>query len=245
MSEIERLLAELCPDGVEYRTLGDVGRLVRGNGMPKTDFIHSGVGAIHYGQIYTHFGTWTDEVISHVAPETAARLAKVEPGDVIVTNTSENLEDVGKAVAWLGSEPIVTGGHATVFKHQQDPKFVSFWLQSPDFQRQKKRLATGTKVIDVSARSLATVRMPVPPLKVQREIVKVLDTMEKLEAELEAELAARRRQYAYYRDELLTFEEGGGSPVGGTGRDRRLSIWLHRQGPRCCYTPVHPHHRHQ
>ena len=49
---------------------------------------------------------------------------------------------------------------------------------------------------------LAKIRIPVPPLEVQREIVKVLDTFTKLEAELEAELEARRKQYEFYRDRL-------------------------------------------
>ena len=175
--------------------------------MPKTDFVETGVGAIHYGQIYTFYGTWATETSSFVAPETAAKLAKVDPGDVIITNTSENLEDVGKAVAWLGSAQIVTGGHATVFKHSMDPKYVAYWLQTPDFFEQKKRLATGTKVIDVSAKALERVTIPVPPLEVQREIVRVLDAFTQLEAELEAELEARRRQYYHYRDSLLTFRE--------------------------------------
>ena len=177
--------------------------------MPKTEFTESGVGAIHYGQIYTYYGTWTTQTLSFVSPGTAAKLAKVDPGDVIITNTSENLEDVGKAVAWLGDQQIVTGGHATVFKHSQDPKFIAYWLQSPEFFAQKKKLATGTKVIDVSAKALANVRIPIPPLEVQREIVRVLDLFTTLEAELEAELEARRRQYAHYRDTLLTFPDGG------------------------------------
>ena len=204
MSQIDELLSRLCPDGVEFKALGELGELVRGNGLPKVDFTESGVGAIHYGQIYTYYGTFTTRTLSHVAPDTAARLAKVDPGDVIITNTSENLEDVGKAVAWLGSEQIVTGGHATIFKHHQDPKFISYWLQSPSFQSQKKKLATGTKVIDVSAKQLAVVRVPVPPLEVQREIVRILDTFSELEAELEVELEARRVQYAYFRDSLFS-----------------------------------------
>ena len=53
---------------------------------------------------------------------------------------------------------------------------------------------------------MAKFLIPVPPLEIQREIVKVLDTFTKLEAELEAELEARRRQYHYYRDQLLNFE---------------------------------------
>jgi len=206
MGRIDHLIAELCPEGVEFKTLREIGQLVRGNGMPKSDFTEAGVGAIHYGQIYTYYGTWAKETRSFVAPETAAKLAKVDPGDVIITNTSENLEDVGKAVAWLGDSQIVTGGHATVFKHAQDPKYIAYWLQTPDFFVQKKRMATGTKVIDVSAKALEKVLIPVPPLEVQREIVRVLDLFTTLEAELEAELEARRRQYAHYRDSLLTFD---------------------------------------
>ncbi len=207
MSRIDELIQDLCPNGVEFKLLGEIGTFVRGNGMPKTDFSESGTGAIHYGQIYTYYGTWAAETISYVPIAKAAKLAKVDPGDIIITNTSENLEDVGKAVAWLGSEQIVTGGHATIFKHAQEPKYIAYWLQSPSFQSQKRRLATGTKVIDVSAKNLAKVRIPVPPLEVQREIVTILDTFSKLEAELEAELEARRKQYTFYRDQLLTFTE--------------------------------------
>ncbi|RII40965.1 restriction endonuclease subunit S [Galactobacter valiniphilus] len=205
MSRIDELIEELAPQGVEFKTLGDIARLVRGNGMPKTDLTDQGVGAIHYGQIYTRYRVWTTKTISFVSPETATKLAKAEPGDIIITNTSENVEDVGKAVAWLGDEPIVTGGHATVIKHREDPKYLSYWFQSESFFVQKKALATGTKVIDVSAKQLMKVRIPVPPLEVQREIVRVLDKFTQLEAELEAELEARRRQYEHYRDEALSF----------------------------------------
>ncbi|WP_193509052.1 restriction endonuclease subunit S [Cryobacterium sp. BB736] len=207
MSRIDYLIRHLCPIGVSFKPLGEIARLVRGNGMPKTDFTDDGVGAIHYGQIYTRYGVWATDTISFVAPATAAKLAKAEPGDIIITNTSENVEDVGKAVAWLGSEPIVTGGHATVIKHDQDSKYLSYWFQSESFRVQKKALATGTKVIDVSAKQLAKVRVPVPPLEVQREIVRVLDQFTQLEAELEAELVARHRQYEHYRHVLLSGDQ--------------------------------------
>ena len=207
MSRIDDLIAEYCPNGVEFKVLGDIAELVRGNGMPKSDFTETGVGCIHYGQIYTYYGTWATETKSFVAPETAARLAKVDTGDLIITNTSENIEDVCKAVAWLGESQIVTGGHATVIKHRQDPKYLAYYFRTPGFLTQKKKQATGTKVIDVSAKRLAKISIPVPPLEIQREIVKVLDTFTKLEAELEAELEARQRQYRHYRDTLLTFSK--------------------------------------
>lgn len=203
MSRIDELIARLCPDGVEYKAIGDLGELVRGNGMPKSDFADSGVGCIHYGQIYTYYGVWAKETRSFIPHEKAERLIKVDPGDLVITNTSESVEDVCKAVAWLGDVQIVTGGHATVLKHDQDPKYLSYFLQTPRFFAEKKALATGTKVIEVTAKSLAKIKIPVPPLEVQREIVKVLDAFTQLEAELEAELEARRRQYRHYRDALF------------------------------------------
>lgn len=206
MSKIDDLIAKLCPKGVEYKAIGEIGTLVRGNGMPKSDFEETGIGCIHYGQIYTYYGIWTAETISFIAKEKADKLAKVDPGDIIITNTSENIDDVCKGVAWLGDCQIVTGGHATVLKHDQDSKYISYYLKTPAFFTEKKRYATGTKVIDVSAKSLGKIKIPVPPLEIQREIVKVLDTFTKLETELGAELEARRRQYHYYRDQLLNFE---------------------------------------
>lgn len=194
--------------------LGSFAQLVRGSGMPKTDFSESGVGAIHYGQIYTKFGTATAEVITHVPEEKAKKLAVVNPGDVIVANTSENLEDACKAVAWVGDSDIVTGGHATVIKApEQNAKFISYYMATGRFNKDKRRHAFGTKVIDVAPKNLAKIEFPVPPLEEQQRIVDILDRFDSLTTSLSeglpAELAARRSQYEYYRDQLLTFPRKG------------------------------------
>ena len=222
MSKIDDMIATMCPDGIEFKTIGGIGELVRGNGMPKTDFSDTGVGCIHYGQIYTHYGTWTTDTISRVSTEKAARLTKVDPGDLIVTNTSENLDDVCKAVAWLGDEQIVTGGHATVLKHTLDPKYLAYYFQTPQFHAQKKRHATGAKVIDVSAKKLAQISIPVPPREIQQEIVAILDRFTKLEAELEAELEARRSQYRHYRDGFMAVPDDG--EISGTPGTKVMSL---------------------
>ena len=54
MSRIDEMLAELCPDGVEYRRLGEIGSFIRGSGFQKADFVDEGNPCIHYGQIYTY-----------------------------------------------------------------------------------------------------------------------------------------------------------------------------------------------
>ncbi len=221
-SAIHRSLGLDSTDKVEFKALGEIGKLVRGNGMPKSDFTDHGVGCIHYGQIYTHYKTWATETISFVSIEKSKRLAKVDPGDIIITNTSEDLEGVSKAVAWIGQSQIVTGGHATVLKHNQNPKYISYYLQTHNFFIQKRKHATGTKVIDVSAKKLAKIRVPIPPLEIQQEIVSILDKFEALINDLSiglpAEIDARRKQYEYYRDKLLTFKEKG-SITNRVGRD--------------------------
>jgi len=95
---------------------GGLGELVRGNGLQKKDFTESGIPAIHYGQIYTYYGLSTKETKSFVSPDLAKQLKKVDKGDVVITNTSENLEDVGKSLVYHGDRQAVTDGHATILK---------------------------------------------------------------------------------------------------------------------------------
>ena len=208
MNKIERMLQELCPEGVEYKKLGEIGTFTRGSGLQKKDFTENGIGCIHYGQIYTYYGTSTTETKSFVHAELAKSLTRVKPGDIIIACTSENVEDVCKAVAWLGTTEIVTGGHACVFSHKENPKYISYFFQTENFFQQKKKFARGVKVIDVKAIDLAKIEIPLPPIKVQEEIVRILDHFTELTASLQAELQARQEQYEYYRNKLLTFDAG-------------------------------------
>ncbi len=214
MSFLEELL-----DGVEIelKPVAEIGELVRGNGLPKTDFTESGVPAIHYGQIYTYYGLSTVETKSFVSVETANKLKKVDTGDVVVTNTSENLEDVGKALVYLGKQQAVTGGHATIFKPSPYilGKYFAYYTQTEEFAQQKRKFAKGTKVIDVSATDLAKIKIPIPcpenpnkSLEIQTEVVRILDAFSAMTAELTAELSIRKKQYNYYRDQLLNFKDG-------------------------------------
>lgn len=198
---------------VKWKTLGEVAELVRGNGLSKKDFSEFGVPAIHYGQIYTYYGNETEETLSFVSPETAKKLQKVYPGNIVITNTSENVEDVCKAVLYSGNVEAVTGGHATIIRTKDCilPKYLVYYTLTLDFFTQKKRLAKGAKVIDVSAKDLAKIVLPLPPLSEQRRIVDILDRFDTLTNSisegLPREIALRRKQYEYYRDALLNFPQ--------------------------------------
>jgi type I restriction enzyme S subunit len=217
MSDVNFLEKLLDGVEVEWKPLGDLGELVRGNGLQKKDFTETGVPAIHYGQIYTYYGLSTKETKSFVPPDLAKQLKKVNKGDVVITNTSENLEDVGKALVYLGERQAVTGGHASILKPGECllGKYFAYFTQTEEFSGAKRKYAKGTKVIDVSATDIAKIEIPIPcpenpkkSLEIQAEIVRILDAMTELTTELNNELTVRKKQYKHYRDQLLSFEDG-------------------------------------
>lgn len=196
---------------IEWKKMGEIGTFIRGNGLQKKDFTESGIGCIHYGQIYTHYGTFATKTKSFVSEKLASKLLKIENGDIVLACTSENIEDVAKAVAWLGKETIVTGGHSVVFKHTANPKYIAYFMQTALFFNQKKRYAYGAKVIDIKTEDLAKILIPIPPLELQEKIVAILDRFETLVNDLTnglpAEIAAVKDQYEYYRNKLLNFKK--------------------------------------
>ena len=209
MSKLDELIAELCPDGVEFKPLSEIATITRGGSLQKKDFTESGVPCIHYGQIYTKYGLFTDKTFTYVSEATALRQKKAVTGDIVMAVTSENIEDVCKCVVWLGEEDVAVSGHTAIIHHNQDAKYLAYYFHSSMFFAQKAKLAHGTKVIEVTPDKLNGVIVPVPPLEVQREIVRVLDNFTFLSAELSAELSARRKQYEYYKDFLLPFDDTG------------------------------------
>ncbi len=206
MSRLAELIEELCPDGVEYRALGDVGSFVRGGGLQKADFVEAGMPCVHYGQIHTRFGTSATKAVSYVSEAQFARLKHAEYGDLLIATTSEDDEAVGKATAWLGDGEVAISGDMFYYRHNLEPKFVSYFFASSSFQEQKRPYLTGAKVRRIADKGLSRIQIPVPPVEIQREIVRILDQFTTLEAELEVELEARKAQYEHYRNHLLSYD---------------------------------------
>ena len=204
MSKLDELLRELCPDGVEYKKLGEIATISRGGNFQKKDFLTEGVPCIHYGQIYTKYGLFADKTFTFISEECAKKQKMAQPNDIVMAVTSENIEDVCKCLAWLGDEPVAVSGHSAIIHHNQNAKYLVYYFHSQMFFAQKRKLAHGTKVIEVTPDALVDITLPLPPIEVQREIVRILDNFTNLTAELTAELTARKTQYGYYRDKLLT-----------------------------------------
>ena len=197
---------------VEMVKLGDVVEMRRGNGMQKSSFVDKGVPALHYGHIFSRYSVSTSVAAAYVSKGDAKKLVPVMPGDLVLANTSENLDDVGKAVVWKGEEKAVVGGHATAISSDLlDMGFLSHYVRSTHFSLSKRKFAQGTKVIELSAANLGKIPVPLPELSEQRRIADLLDRFDALindiSSGLPAEIAARRAQYEHYRDRLLSFPE--------------------------------------
>ena len=187
----------------------DIGEFIRGGTFQKKDFIDAGVGCIHYGQIYTYYGTYTEKTKTYISTALAKKCKKAQKGDLIIATTSENDEDVCKAVAWLGSEDIAVSSDACIYKHNLNPKYVSYFFQTEQFQNQKRQYITGAKVRRVNADNLSKILIPVPSMEIQERIVSILDKFDTLTNSitegLPREIALRQKQYEYYRDLLFSF----------------------------------------
>lgn len=195
---------------VTWMKMSEIGTFIRGNGLQKKDFTESGVPCIHYGQIYTHYGTFAFHTKSFVNEETAKKCKKAHTGDLVFATVSENVDDVCKCVAWLGDEEICISGDSLAFCHNQNPKYLAYYFQTAVFTDYKRSKVTGTKVIRLHQSKLEQFIVPVPSLIEQEHIVSILDKFETLVKDftegLPAEIATVQEQYEYYRDKLLTFK---------------------------------------
>ncbi|MFZ1384347.1 MAG: restriction endonuclease subunit S, partial [Propionicimonas sp.] len=207
----DRLLTSTMPRH-SWMKMGDVGDFVRGRRFTKSDVVDSGIPSIHYGEIYTHYGVSGSVALSQVSNHLFSQLRFASTGDVVVAAVGETVEDVGKAVAWLGDDPVAIHDDTFMFHgHGMNPVFVSYFLQTAAFHQQKNKHVARAKVKRLSGGALATIQMPIPPLEEQAGVVAALRSFDALVNDLAvglpAELVARRRQYEYYRDRLLSFEE--------------------------------------
>ena len=216
ISLLEKLLGSVA---VEWKALGDVGKFIRGKRFVKTDMVSKGFPCIHYGEMYTHYGVWANEAKSFIDSKLASKLRVANHGDVVIVTAGETIEDIGNGTAWLGKSDVVIHDACFSYKSELDPKYVSYFLRTSQFKGQIKRSISSGKISAINENGLSKAEIPIPwpknkkkSLEAQSKIVRILDVFTELTAELTveltAELTARKKQYNYYRDRLLSFEDG-------------------------------------
>jgi type I restriction-modification system S protein len=187
--------------------LGVICNFIRGNGLQKKDFTTDGKPVIHYGQIYTKYDFSLDETLSKTSEVVFEKLKKAQPNDLVMATTSENVEDVGKAIVWEGKEEIGISGDSYIIQTSQNSRFLNYWLRSISFQSQKERKVTGTKVVRINSKDMEKFQIVIPSLTEQERIVSILDNFNTLTNSLSEglpkEIELRQKQYEYWREQLL------------------------------------------
>lgn len=186
MSRVEDLIQEYCPNGVEFQTLGNVLINFDSKRIPITKSNR------HKG-MYPYYGAngIQDYVDGYIFDGTYLLVG--EDGSVIKEN--------GTPIINWASGKIWVNNHAHVLQSNSEKislRFAYFYLQTVNISS----FITGGTQPKLNQKNLNKIPFPIPPLPVQDEIVRILDSFTQLEAELEA----RRKQYEYYRDSLLSFE---------------------------------------
>lgn len=201
---------------VVWKALGEIGEFIRGKRFTKADYVEDGISAIHYGEIYTRYGVWTTHALSKVRFDMADSLRYAKPGDVVMAGVGETVEDVGKAVAWIGSEKVAIHDDSYAFRHSMNPKYISYAMQTAAFIDEKAKHVSRGKLNRLLINGIEKVRIPIPypddaekSLAEQARIVAILDKFDDLTKSisegLPREIALRQKQYEYYRDLLLGF----------------------------------------
>ena len=190
MSKLQELIWELCPDGVEYKTIQETVGVNRGKRLTKRQLSDDGKYDVYHGSKDSILGKYTD----YNAPGNTVII--INTGGIGGVKFLDKPFWCSDGSFWLGQS------------HYVNPKYLYYYLAGyEDFFYSQRRVG-GVPTIDRSV--VEKFEIPIPPLEVQEEIVRILDHFTNLAAELQAELQARKEQYEYYRNKLLTFDKIGG-----------------------------------
>ncbi|HFH4161084.1 TPA: restriction endonuclease subunit S, partial [Pseudomonas aeruginosa] len=194
MSRIDALIAELCPEGLEFKALEELGVTYGGlTGKTKADFSDGNARFVSYKNIFNNLAVNLDpDDFVKVGPDESQN--SLEIGDVLFTGSSETPGDVGMSAVVLErpSEAIFLNSFCFGYRFNDDalllPGFSKYIFRSDVVRQQIVMSASGVTRFNISKKRFLKVRIPIPPKEIQREIVKILDAFTELEAELEAEL---------------------------------------------------------
>lgn len=213
MSRLDELILELCPNGVEYKQLKDLGVFYGGlTGKSKDDFENGNKIFITYKNVYSN-PSLDLHPAERVKIGEAENQRTLKYGDVIFTGSSETPDECGisSVVTEIPQDDLYLNSFCFIFRFDDlngiYPPFMKHLFRSSSIRKQIGRTANGVTRYNVSKKLMAKISIPIPPMEIQKEIVCLLDDFTAKTAELQAELnkeyEARKKQYEYYRETVL------------------------------------------
>jgi len=202
----------MCPNGVEWKTLGEVGTFFNGvTGKSKKDFDNGNAKFISYMNVFSNPKLKID-VDDTIQINEGEKQNTLQYGDVIFTTSSETPDESGMSsvLTTHTDEKIYLNSFCFGFRFNNleiiSPDFYSYIFRSERLRNQIIKCANGVTRFNISKASFAKVKIPLPPLAIQTRIVEILDHFTNLTANLTAELNLRRKQFEHYREKLLSLD---------------------------------------
>lgn len=192
--------------GNSVAQFSDLGPIIRGKRFVRDDIRTVGQPCIHYGDMYTYYGTMAVTAKTFLERDFPKKMRYAHKGDVVIVGAGENDYDIGVGLVWMGEEPAAVHDACYILKHHQIPMYISYYLRSNIYHQQLKKYVSSGKISSFSAEGLGKVYIPIQPEDKQRQIASILDTFETYISKLEKMIELRQKQYEYYREKLLTFE---------------------------------------
>jgi type I restriction enzyme S subunit len=194
------------PKGWQLKSLGELGTFSKGVGITKEHLSSSGLPCIRYGEIYTTHDYFIKEFHSFISEEVAKESKPIHKNDVLFAGSGETLEDIGKAVAYIGNEEAYAGGDVIVFtpNGNMDSVFLSYFLNTDFANRQKRRLGQGHSVVHIYPFMLEGLKIFQPPQAEQKKIREILFTWNKAIELTEKLITAKEKQKRALTQQLLT-----------------------------------------
>lgn len=202
-----------CP--VEWKELGEVSHFYGGlTGKTKSDFENGTAKYVTYKNIFNNIQVELD-ILENVRVGENEKQNSIKYGDVLITGSSESKEEVGMSsvVTFVPEEPIYLNSFSFGIRFNEDvellPEFTKYLFRSIEFRKQIEKTASGVTRYNISKVAFKKIKIPIPPLEIQEKIVQILDKFTEYVTELTSELTLRQKQYSYFRDYLLNFDEDG------------------------------------
>lgn len=192
--------------GISVVQFSDLGSITRGRRFVRDDVRESGQPCIHYGDMYTYYGTKCDKTKTYIDKDFPKKMSYAQKGDIVIVGAGENDYDIGVGLVWMGDEPVAVHDACYILKHKQNPMYISYYLRSNIYHQQLKSYVSSGKICSFSKEGLGKIYIPIQSEEKQRSIVSTLDDFEQYISKLERLITLREKQYAYYREKLLTFE---------------------------------------
>lgn len=218
VSELEKLIEKLCPNGVAYKKLGDVFCKFSGmTGVSNKWKENGNCKFIDYMNAYKNMKI----DVSRLENATVKKLSqnKLIKGDILLTSASETPDEcaISSVIENNIMDNVFMDDHLfgirvnSNYLKKLNPTFVNYYMHTKKFRKDVYKAVRGVTRFYISIDAFMQIKIPLPPLEVQNEIVRILDKFTELTAEftaeLTAEIEARKKQYEYYRDELLNFKK--------------------------------------